>query len=235
VLVAETGGYYGRAWAHDNRRLGSPYLIQLFLLIAAVPFLSASLYMSLSRITRGLDATKYSLIRINWISKTYILIDIACVVLQVIGTVTLAYGGSNQQQKATNLVAGGLIFQLVAFVVFALLALRIHLLLNRKPTDVSSQLHWRKYFWMLYIASGLVLLRNLVRIIEFVQGNEGSIATHETFLYVFDAVPIFLVILLFTVFYPGRLTKAARRIEKNKSDSMQLTDNNDYTNPRALP
>jgi hypothetical protein len=138
-LAAEVGGYYGRSAAHDNRRAGSPYLIQLFLLIIAVPFLSASIYMTLSRMTRALEATEYSIVRIAWISKIYILIDIACVVLQVIGTVTMAYGGADQQQKAINLVAGGLAFQLVAFVVFVLLAMRIHWRLNQEPTSVSAR------------------------------------------------------------------------------------------------
>ncbi|KAK5166516.1 uncharacterized protein LTR77_008059 [Saxophila tyrrhenica] len=214
--AAEAGGYYGRAWAHDNIRLGAPYLLQLFLIIGAAPMLSASIYMTLPRITRALDAAEHSLIRLSWLSKIYILIDIACLVLQVIGTVAQAYGGSDKQQLAINLVAGGLIFQLVAFVVFMLLALRVHRRLINNPTHISAHLdvYWRMAFWSLYITSSLILLRNLVRIIEYVQGGDGYIITHEIFLYLFDAVPMFLVVLTLTVFYPGRLIKAARRANK---------------------
>jgi hypothetical protein len=224
TLLAETGGYYGRAWAHDNRRAGSPYLIQLFLLIVAVPFLSASVYMTLSRMTRALEATNLSIVRISWISKIYILIDIACVVLQVMGTVTMAYGGADEQQKAINLVAGGLAFQLVAFVVFVLLAMRIHWRLNQEPTNVSSRIRWRRYFWMLYVVSGLVLLRNLVRIVEFVQGIDGAVASHEAYLYIFDAVPMGLVVVLYTVLYPGQLMRSARRMDKGTADAVRLMD-----------
>lgn len=174
--------------------------------------------------TRALEATKLSIVRISWISKIYILIDIACVVLQVIGTVTMAYGGADEQQKAINLVAGGLAFQLVAFVIFVLLAMRIHYRLNREPTNVSSRIRWRRYFWMLYIVSALVLVRNLVRIVEFVQGADGAVASHEVFLYVFDAVPMSVVVLLYTVFYPGQLMRAARRTEKGTADAVRLMD-----------
>lgn len=176
-----------------------------------MPFLSASIYMTLSRITRALDATDYSAIRIGWVSKIYIIIDIACVVLQVMGTVTMAYGGEGEQGKAVDLVAGGLIFQLVAFIIFMLLAWKIHFRLNREPTEISSQMHWRKYFWALYVTSMLVLVRNLVRVMEFLQGSDGTVASHEAYLYIFDAVPMFLVVAIMAAVYPGRLMKAARR------------------------
>jgi hypothetical protein len=180
--------------------------------------------MTLSRMTRALEATKYSIVRISWISKIYILIDIACVVLQVMGTVTMAYGGADEQQKAINLVAGGLAFQLVAFVIFVLLAMRIHWRLDREPTNVSARVSWRRYFWMLYTVSALVLLRNLVRIVEFVQGIDGAVASHEAFLYVFDAVPMGLVVILYTVLYPGQLMRSARRMDKGTADAVRLMD-----------
>lgn len=77
---------------------------------------------------------------------------------------------------------------------------------------------------MLYIVSALVLVRNLVRIVEFVQGADGAVASHEVFLYVFDAVPMSVVVLLYTVFYPGQLMRAARRTEKGTADAVRLMD-----------
>ncbi|KAK3640972.1 hypothetical protein LTR56_011622 [Elasticomyces elasticus] len=213
---AETGGYYGRAWAHNNIRLSDPYLLQLFLIIGATPLLSATIYMSLSRLIRALDATEYSIVRVSWISKIYVVIDIVCLVLQVIGTVTVAYGGDGEQQKAIKLVAGGLIAQLVAFMIFMILALIVHIRLRRNPTHISgsSDIRWQKYFWALYATSTLVLIRNLVRIFEFLQGSDSTIIKHEVFLYVFDATPMFLVVLILAVVHPGRLMKSARGVFK---------------------
>ena len=77
---------------------------------------------------------------------------------------------------------------------------------------------------MLYAVSALVLLRNLVRIVEFVQGIDGAVASHEAFLYVFDAVPMGLVVILYTVLYPGQLMRSARRMEKGTADAVRLMD-----------
>ena len=75
---------------------------------------------------------------------------------------------------------------------------------------------------MLYAVSGLVLLRNLVRIVEFVQGIDGAVASHEAFLYVFDAVPMFAVVSLYVVIYPGRMIKQTRRAMKGHGDGLEM-------------
>lgn len=180
--------------------------------------------MTLSRLVKALEASHLSLIRISWVSKIYILIDIACLVLQVMGTVTQAYGGADKQDTAINLVTGGLAFQLVAFVFFMLLASIIHRRLANDGTDISrrSDIRWRQHFWTLYAASLLVLVRNLVRIIEYKQGPEGAIASSEAYLYIFDAVPMFAVVLLYTVIYPGRMIEQTRTAGKRHSNGLEV-------------
>jgi len=180
--------------------------------------------MTLSRLVKALDASHLSLVRISWVSKIYILIDIACLVLQVMGTVTQAYGGADKQDTAVNLVVGGLTFQLIAFVFFMLLAWTVHRRLAKEGTDISSrpEIKWKKHFWVLYAASILVLVRNLVRIIEYKQGPEGNIMNSEVYLYVFDAVPMFAVVLLYAVIYPGRVIKQTRRATKRHGDGLDM-------------
>jgi hypothetical protein len=105
-----------------------------------------------------------------------------------------------------------------------LLAMRIHFRLNQEPTNASSRIRWRRYFWMLYVVSALVLVRNLVRIVEFVQGSDGAVASHEAYLYIFDAVLMSLVVILYTVLYPGQLMRNARHMEKGTADAVRLMD-----------
>ncbi|CAI4233480.1 AMM_1a_G0000080.mRNA.1.CDS.1 [Saccharomyces cerevisiae] len=60
----------------------------------------------------------------------------------------------------------------------------------------------KKWFFVnttLLLASVLIMVRSIVRIVEFIQGFDGYIITHEYFIYVFDAVPMFLVVLAFSV------------------------------------
>ncbi|RMY78150.1 hypothetical protein D0863_00880 [Hortaea werneckii] len=190
--MSETGGYYARQWAHNSIRLSDPYLMQLFLLIGAVPLISAAVYMTLPRFNTSRSAP-------SWISKIYILIDIACLALQIMGTVTLAYGeGRKQQENAVYYIAGGLIIQLLAFLFFVFMAVRVEKGLKAEGVGVL-------YFWALYGVSALIILRNAIRVIEFLQGTDGTIASKEAYLYVFDAVPMFLVVLILAVLHPGRL------------------------------
>lgn len=180
--------------------------------------------MTLSRLVKALDASHLSLVRISWVSKIYILIDIACLVLQVMGTVTQAYGGPDKQDTAINLVVGGLAFQLVAFVFFMILAWIVHARLAKEGTEISSRpdIKWKRHFWILYVASILVLVRNLVRIIEYKQGAEGAILGSEVYLYIFDAVPMFAVVLLYIIVYPGRVIKQTRGPMKGYGDGLDV-------------
>ncbi|KAJ5055744.1 hypothetical protein J3E74DRAFT_226974, partial [Bipolaris maydis] len=73
----EAAGYYGRAWAHDKIRNGTPYLIQMMLILGSAPLLAATVYMTLGRLARNIDAEAYCLMRSTWISKIHIIIDIA--------------------------------------------------------------------------------------------------------------------------------------------------------------
>lgn len=60
------------------------------------------------------------------------------------------------------------------------------------------------YLAALYACGVLVLVRCVYRTTEYFQGAEGWLALHEAFYYVFDALPIFGMILLLNIFHPGK-------------------------------
>ena len=179
--------------------------------------------MSLSRITRALEAERHSLIRVGWISKIYILVDIICLALQVMGTVMQAYGDTGQKQNSIYYISGGLIFQLLMLIVFILLTSRIHHRLNLEPTSMSDDpsIRWRRVMWALYTASTLIFIRNLVRVLEFLQGIDSTIAKHEVYLYIFDASPMLIVVIILGAFHPGRLMRSARQVIRKKSREIE--------------
>lgn len=51
----------------------------------------------------------------------------------------------------------------------------------------------------LQASSGLIIVRSIVRLVEFIQGFDGYIISHEVFIYVFDALPMFLVTVAFCI------------------------------------
>lgn len=215
-VIGEVGGYYGRAWSHQDIRNGSPYLIQLMLILVSAPLLAATVYMTLGRLTRALNAEEHAVISTRWVTKIYVLIDIASFVCQIFGSAVQASGDAKGIEMGRKVVMGGLGAQLFAFFFFFVMTATLHRRLNNEPTSVSVrfELHWRRHFWVLYAVSGLIFVRSLYRLIEFASGTDSALMKTEALLYVFDASLMFLVVLLFAVVHPGQLFKAVRTVGK---------------------
>jgi hypothetical protein len=53
------------------------------------------------------------------------------------------------------------------------------------------------------------ILGSAYRVIEFAQGFDGYLASHEVYFYVLEAVPMMPPFILFNVFHPGRIAKSS--------------------------
>ncbi|KAK0653941.1 Protein RTM1 [Lasiodiplodia hormozganensis] len=214
--VGEAFGYYGRVLAHDHQRKVGPFLLQLMLILASPPFLAATIYMTLGRVIRALDGEHHSIMRTKWVSKIYVLVDIACFGMQMYGSAIQGSGDAAAAAQGMRIVLGGLIFQLVVFVFFIAMAAVFHLRANREPTRISRRPGieglWRKCMWALYVVSALVLVRNGYRIAEFADKSK-TIEKHEAPMYVFDAGLMFLVPVVLAVMHPGRLMRMIRKMK----------------------
>lgn len=86
---------------------------------------------------------------------------------------------------------------------------------------------WERLLYVLYAASGLILVRSEFRILEYILGSDGFLLAHEVcflvmvnegvrlmllkvFIYVFDATLMFLVMAILAVFHPGQVVSKAR-------------------------
>ncbi|RAR03599.1 putative RTA1 domain protein [Stemphylium lycopersici] len=213
--VGEAFGYYGRAWSSTNIRNGSPYLLQLMLILASAPLLSATIYMTLGRLIRSLDATHHAVLNPRWTTKLYVVIDIGSFVCQIMGSAMQTQGGADGAATGTTVVVGGLGTQLAAFVLFVLMAVVFHRRLEAEPTTTSLRTHvkWRKYMWALYAVSALVMIRSLFRFIEILEGPEGKAYGTEAYLYIFDAALMFAVVVIMAVLHPGLLFRVIRKAD----------------------
>jgi hypothetical protein len=110
-------------------------------------------------------------------------------------------------------IVAGLCVQLVFFGAFVITSLIFHIKIIRSPTIESERFmnkhgsiwprDWRGVLFACYSASVLILIRSVYRLVEFVQGNDGYVISHEVFLYVFDAAMMFLVMGVMNVFHPS--------------------------------
>ncbi|KAK3935405.1 RTA1-domain-containing protein [Diplogelasinospora grovesii] len=175
-----------------------PYIIQSMYILLAPALFAASIYMILGRIILLTDGESRSMIKQRWLTKTFVCGDILCFTMQGGGGGLVAAGRNNQSlgDIGNGVIIAGLVLQLLWFVFFAIVAAVFHRRMSLAPTASSGQpaIRWQSYLHTLYFVSGLIMVRSLFRVIEYVQGNTGYLLTTEAFLYVFDAVPMFIVV-----------------------------------------
>ncbi|OAA67976.1 RTA-like protein [Niveomyces insectorum RCEF 264] len=209
----EIVGYAARAVSHAQApalTLG-PYVVQTLLLLVAPPLFAASLYMLLGRIIVAVDGgDAYSLIKRRWLTKVFVASDVVCFLVQLGGAGLMASSQSATSTTGSRIVLAGLLVQIVVFALFVVVAGVFHRRCLRaemalRAQDTAQPPPWRRFLGVLYVASGLVLARNIVRVAEFVEGFNGYIVLHEVFLYVFDAVPMLAAMGVLNVWHPARL------------------------------
>jgi hypothetical protein len=130
----------------------------------------------------------------------------------------MASSKSLTSNTGSHIVLAGLLIQIVIFGFFIVVVVIFHRRLTAHPTPESRDeaLLWERLIYVLYVASVCILIRNIVRVAEFVQGFDGYIILHEAFLYVFDAVPMFAVVVIFIFWNPSNFTTNGREISGSK-------------------
>ncbi|SCO78653.1 related to ECM22-strong similarity to YDR213w, weak similarity to Lys14p [Fusarium oxysporum] len=160
----EAAAYWFRSRSHDNLRQTLPFLIQNLLVLVAPPFLAATIYMSLGRITRALKAQEASLISLRWITKLFVLVDLICFATQTAGAIMSGSEDLEEAKRGQTIIIGGLVLQILAFALFIICTLTLQIRLRSHPPVqcvAGVVTHYRRYFIALYCTSGLFLVRNL--------------------------------------------------------------------------
>jgi hypothetical protein len=106
-----------------------------------------------------------------------------------------------------RLILVGLFAQIAAFGIFILVAVLFHKRLHSHPTSTSMTMErlWKKHMYTLYFVSSLIMIRSVVRVVEYLQGSGGYIMSHEEFLYIFDATLMLIAVVTFNVVHPSEI------------------------------
>ncbi|KAK3934435.1 RTA1 like protein [Diplogelasinospora grovesii] len=204
----EVIGYATRAAAHDRTGKLMPYAIQNQQILLAPALFAASIYMTLSRTIRSVNGERYSIVRADWLTRIFVLGDVLSFVVQG-SAVGLMVTGGNNAVAGQWIVVTGLLIQMIMFALFGLTALLFHVRMRRDPMGLRSQrqttaaVNWERSLHMLYGVSVLVMVRSVFRVIEFILGPDGYPLTHEWTLYVFDSVPMLVVMIIFWQWFPS--------------------------------
>lgn len=134
----------------------------------------------------------------------------------------MATGKISAIHAGEKIIIGGLVVQLLFFGCFIVTSAIFHVRMRKCPTArvLERPTRWEVHLNALYGASSLILLRSLFRLIEYAQGNDGYLISHEVFLYVFDSTLMLITMTLVAWIHPSEITallktgngKAVRRV-----------------------
>ena len=179
--------------------------------------------MELGRIVMMIKGEESLFIRRTWLTKIFVCGDVISFLIQSSGAGLLSTGDADSIDAGKYIVVGGLIIQIIFFGLFVIAAAIFHFRISKAPTQLSYERPWKKHMISLYVVSTLILARSLVRVVEFIQGYDGYIMTHEVYLYIFDAAVMFIAVACMNWIHPGEVAKYVRELKDSK-------ENGDYEN-----
>jgi hypothetical protein len=177
----EVIGYSARAAAHSDTKTLAPYITQSLLILVAPILFAASVYMTLGRLILRTQSASYSFVRAEWVTKMFVTGDVLCFFIQGGGAGMLVKADDADGFKmGENIILGGLVLQILIFVVFVGVAGVWHRRLSAVPTAAAAEVRWEEHVKLLYGASVCITVRNLCRVIEYAMGKVSRLL-HFTF------------------------------------------------------
>jgi hypothetical protein len=172
-----------------------PYIAQSLFIILPPSLYAATIYMIYGRLVLFVNATEASIIRPTRVTKIFVCGDIMAFFLQAGGGGMMAQSSmANTGQKVMLL---GLCIQLLFFGFFVVISVIFYMRMRISPARFTVPIYgnyaWPALFKLLACAAVVIILRCTFRVIEFAQGHDGYLVSHEVFLYLFDTLPMFAV------------------------------------------
>ncbi|RAL08791.1 RTA1 domain-containing protein [Aspergillus homomorphus CBS 101889] len=199
--VLEVIGYITRSISANQapNYAMTPGIVQTLFILVAPSLFAASVYMECGRSIVWTEGEKYAIVRPNWITKVFLIGDIAAFVAQ--GAASL----SSSFESGERLIKTGIIVQVVFFGLFVINAGVSHVRIRR---DIASCVApcatpWELHLRVLYVGSSLILPRSVFRLVEYVGGEGNVLSQHEYYALIFDAMLMLLAMLLLNVCYPS--------------------------------
>ena len=189
------------------------FVVEYFLIVTAPVLISASIYVCLTKLitwaeSEGTDISSRSrFLKRNFILWTFISIDVVTTIMQVTGAGMI--GGATSKQKdpttANNVLLAGLATQTAAFAIFLiLLTVVTFAICGNKHLIKKMRRKKSPFLAVLPIASVLVFVRTIFRLVETSQGVFGYLSTHEGFFAGLEFAPVVVAVWLLAIWHPGR-------------------------------
>jgi hypothetical protein len=212
ACVLEVLGYVFRTLSSQQ----DPYsiiwfVLQYFLIVVAPVFVSASIYVCITRLIRwaiqcGYEAARRPWLKEKWILWGFITVDAITTVLQVAGAALIGSLESDAKDPKTgnNILLAGLSIQTFAFTIFVALLLSFRVSLGRDSVMKTLLQPKGNFIWGLLVASLLIYLRTIFRLAETAEGVFGNASTHEEYFGTLEFAPVVTAVGILAYYHPGR-------------------------------
>ncbi|KAL6228649.1 RTA1 like protein-domain-containing protein [Aspergillus navahoensis] len=136
--------------------------------------------------------------------------DVPSFLLQGAGGSIQSSGNLESMKNGEHIIVVGLFVQIFFFGFFTITASHFYWKIKKYPIPRSCtpDIPWSKHLHVLHLASFLIMVRPISRLTEYLQGNNGYLCHHEIYLYISDALLMFITMVTFNVVHPqevGRL------------------------------
>ncbi|KAI8964612.1 RTA1-domain-containing protein [Daldinia sp. FL1419] len=217
--LTELIGWIGRTWSAECPYNRNAFLMQITTLIIGPVFYTAALYVLLGTLISILGR-RYSLISARMYTIVFLTCDIVSLVVQAAGgaMASTAGGNTDSTKLGTNIMVAGVLFQLAAMTIFALLALDFF----RRSTKFGMPQEYNKILIALFVSLATIFARSIFRAVELLEGWDGYLMMHEVYFITLDGALMAIAVIVFLPFDPARtIPKAYRTVDK---DSTELSE-----------
>ncbi|KAH7380939.1 RTA1 like protein-domain-containing protein [Cadophora sp. MPI-SDFR-AT-0126] len=216
-LILEAVGYAFRIVMRKRMFADGPFLVQIICITIAPVFFTAALYLTLSRVI-----VHYGIYNSRISSKAYtigfIAADFLALVLQSTGGALAETANDRATSKAgTNVMVGGLAFQVASLAVFIGLAAEFfwRVKADRKHIRATNWAYGvpekpagdidglETFLYAFTLATFLILIRSCFRVAELVNGFRSKLANNEVAFMILEGGMIVFAALILTFFHPG--------------------------------
>lgn len=223
--AGEVIGWVGRLWSSRNVMAHTPFTMQIVCTILAPTPLLAAIFIIFTRMTETLG-TCYSRLTPRWYTVVFLTCDIVALVIQGLGGGIAADAKTiSTTNLGANIMLAGIVFQLVAMLVFSTLAAEyFYRFINDRPvrdkdsslgirdsmaTAVHNPRPWDRRLKLMVvgicISTLFLVVRAIYRTIELGDGWNGKVLHTQVYFTVFDAAMVAVSTYALNVFNPGVL------------------------------
>jgi hypothetical protein len=161
--------------------------------------------MVLGRLVRLVKGEAYPPVKPSILTKIFVGGDIFSFLIQLAGSGML----SSNFTVGKAIILVGLACQILFFGLFVICATVFHRRLSHAPTPVSLRLErlklgWRDVTRVIFLASALIFIRSIFRLVEFTGSIDSPMMKTEAYLYICDSTLMFLVLSILIYWHPAK-------------------------------